>query len=92
MRDVGPNTRPQLTSEARSHRSRPSPFQRDVGGLSSFDGGLGEGETSGGTQEVGGPCGAPRKRTTMEVVVRFRHLSSHPRPTDHPCAQRQRIK
>ena len=41
MRDVGPITRPSLTSEVRLHRSCPSPFQRDVGGLLPFDGGLG---------------------------------------------------
>jgi len=36
-------------------RSRPSPFQRDVGGLFTFDGGLGKREPQGGTLEVGGP-------------------------------------
>jgi len=35
-------------------------------------------ETGEGTQEVGGPRSTSRKRTTMEVVVRFHHLSSHP--------------
>ena len=35
-------------------------------------------ETGGGTQEVGGPCSTSRKRTMTEVMVRFRHLSSHP--------------
>ena len=57
-----------------------------------FDGGFGEGETQRGTQEVGGPCGTSGKRTTMEVVVRFRQFLIPSHPTDHPCAQRQHIE
>jgi len=57
MRDLGPISRPNLTSEARSPFTSPSPFQRDVGGLFSFDGGFGEGE----------PQGGPRKWEAHEV-------------------------
>jgi hypothetical protein len=39
--------------------------------LVTIDGGIGDGETRGGTQEVGGPSSASRKRTTMKIVVRF---------------------
>ena len=56
---------------------RPSPFQRDVGGSSSLDVGIGEGKTQGGTQGVGGPYSASRKRTMMNVVVRFLHFFVH---------------
>jgi len=36
------------------------PFQRDVGGSFSLDGGVWGGETPEGTQEVGGPASASR--------------------------------
>jgi len=68
-RDVGPNQ----TLKTRTRCISPFPFQRDAGGSSSLDGGLGEGKTRGGTQGMGGPCSASRKRTTMNVVARFLH-------------------
>ena len=75
MRDVGP-----LANAPSKHRSwqpsrtRPSPFQRDVGGVSSLDGGPWEGITRGGTHEEGGLGSASPKRTTMKIVVRFHHF------------------
>src|SRR6266567_4813833 len=40
-----------------------------------LDGWIWEGGIAGETQEVGGPHGASRKRTTTKVVVPFRHFS-----------------
>jgi hypothetical protein len=59
----------------------PSPFQRDVGSASSLDGGTGEVERQGGTQEMGGPTGTSHERSTMKVVLRF-HQSLSP-PSSH---------
>jgi len=59
LRDVGPITN--ATSKRRSldpGRIRPTPLQRDIGGSWSTDGGVGDGETQWGTQEVGGPFSA----------------------------------
>ena len=66
-------TPPQLPQKRGRSRSRPYPFQRDVGGLLSLDGRMGEGDTQEGTKEVGGPTGTSRQRTTTFVVVRFHH-------------------
>jgi len=93
LRDVGPITN--VTSKRTTSdpsRTRPSPLQRDVGGSWSIDGGVGDGEMRGGTQELGGPSSASRKRSTTFIVVRFRLSFSfcpHPpltpiRPTQHP--------
>ena len=53
----------------------PSPFQRDVGGSSSLDGGMGE--TQGGIWGGGGPFSASGKRTTTFIVVCFLHSFVH---------------
>ncbi len=48
--------------------------------------GIWEGGSPGGTQEVGGPGSASRKRATMKLVAHFRHFHFH-NPTDHPSSQ-----
>jgi len=83
----------QLVRKCQPRCIRPSPFQRDVGGASSLDGGTGEGETQGVTQGMGGPFDASPQRTTMKIVVRFlpfisprsalTTLSPHAAPTTH---------
>ena len=55
LRDVGKIQMPLLTEKPGRRCICPSPFQRDVGGFCWLDGGMGEGETRGGTQGVGGP-------------------------------------
>ena len=58
---------------------RPSPFQRDVGGSSSLDGGMGVGGTQGGTQDVGGPCSALHRGSFSSFLPLF-----HPTDPLHP--------
>jgi len=62
---------PELAWKWQPRCIHPSPFHRDVGGSSSLDGGMGEGETWGGTQGKGGLSSASPKWTTMFIVVRF---------------------
>jgi hypothetical protein len=78
-RDVGSKNAHQLPQKRGRRHIRPSPFQRDVGGASSLNGGTGEVERPGGTQLVGGPGGKLRKRATTFVVARFLP-SLHPQP------------
>ena len=76
LRDVGSSSGiPNSLGNANPAAS--SPFQRDVDGSSSLDGGMREVDTRGGTQGMGGPASASRKRTTMNVVVRFLHFFVH---------------
>src|SRR6266568_2765669 len=56
-----------------STHTRPSPLQRDVGRFYLARPGDMDGGIQGGTQEMGGPAGASRKRATTFVVARFRH-------------------
>jgi len=52
-------------------RTRPSPLQRDVGGHILARPRNWGGETQGGTQEMGGPSSASKKRATTFAVARF---------------------
>jgi hypothetical protein len=65
LRVVGTTNSLQVTSEARTQPTRPSPFQRDVGGLYLLDGGFGDGRTQGGTHEIGGPQRASRNTVRL---------------------------
>ena len=61
----------------RMGRTRRPNDKNDEDGLS-LEGGMGEGETRGGTQEVGGTAGTSRKRSATFVVLRFRQFLSPP--------------
>ena len=76
--------RPQKYRNTDPSHIRPSPLQRDVGGLTMLDGGLREGWTQGGTQVMGGSLGTSRKRTTTKVVVHIRRSSLS--SADHICS------
>ena len=49
---------PRRTPQQAQNKPCPSSFLREVGGSFMHDGGVGEDEMQGGTQEVGGPCSA----------------------------------
>ena len=55
----------------------PSPFHRDVGSSSSLDGGIGEGDTWGRTQSIGGSASKSTKWTMMNIMVCFLHFFIH---------------
>jgi hypothetical protein len=86
----------QCPSKCRTNptHSRPSPFQRDVGGsFLPLDGEIGEGEPQGGTHGVGGLSGASRTKSTTNVVVSFLPflfrwllILLHPNRQDEPTA------
>jgi len=60
-------------------RIRPSPLQRDVGGSYLINGGVGDGETRGGTQEVGGPSSAYENwQRQMSLPVFFHSFFVNP--------------
>ena len=92
MRDLGPVKTPQLPSEARSHRSRPSPFQRDVGGLLLFEGDWRNEKHQGGPMKWEAHEVRPEIRATTFVMARFPQFLIPSHPTDHHYAQRQRIE
>ena len=75
-RDLGPISRPNLTSEARSPFISPSPFQ-GCGWFIFVWWRIWGGRTTRGTQEVGGPQGASWKQTTTFVVVHFSTASGN---------------
>jgi len=75
MRDVGPIKSPQLPSEARSHCSRPSPFQRDVGSLLSFEGDWGSEKHQGGPMKC-----VPKYEPRRLSWLIFPNSSFHPIP------------
>jgi len=74
------------------HAARAPPLSVGMWASSfSLDGRIGEGRTQGGTQKVGGPHSASRKRATTKVVVRFLpSILFH--PTDPTLPQRQHIQ
>ena len=83
---------PELARKCQPRCIRPSPFQRDVGGSSLLNRGMGEVDTRGGTQGMGGPASASRKRTTMNIVVRFLIFFCSFHRTDRPSTQRQQTR
>jgi len=78
MRDVGSVDGASAPSQARMQPHLPLPFQRDVGGLVSLEGGSGEGGRRGGRIKWNAPVVSYETRATTFVVVRFRHPSSNP--------------
>src|SRR6266567_2844201 len=80
--------RPSSLPTAAIHPHPPLPSQEGCGPVKSRLTRAYEGETQGGTQEVGGPAGASRKRATTFVVAHFRPFFFPP-PADHPSSQRQ---
>src|SRR6266567_2565174 len=80
--------RPSSLPTAAIHPHPPLPSQEGCGPVKSCLTRGYEGETQGGTQEVGGPAGASRKRATTKVVACF-WPSFFPPPADHPSSQHQ---
>jgi len=62
--------------------TRPSPFQRDVGGHMPARRGNWGGTTQGGTQEMGGPSSASQKQATTFVVACFSLFAFPPTTTN----------
>jgi hypothetical protein len=71
--------------------ARPSPLQRDVGSSSSLDRGFWERGTPGGTQEVGGPRGASRKRAMTYVMVHFLSFSPPQNKLTQPVSLKRQV-
>src|SRR6266566_9620549 len=67
-----PSTAPARSKLRLSTDTRPSHLQRDVRRFDLARPGDMKGGIQGGTQEVGGPAGASRKRATTFVVASFR--------------------
>jgi len=78
IRDVGSVDSTSAPSQARMQPHLPLPFQRDVGGLVSLEGGSGEGGRRGGCIKWNAPVVSYETRATTFVMVRFRHPSSNP--------------